>query len=161
VLIDLLFRLRGAGVPVSITEYLAALDGLNQGVVNSSVDEFYLFARLALIKDERYFDRFDRIFSEYITGVEQVFAEVFGDIPEEWLRRELEKHFTDEEKQQIESLGGFDEIMQTLRERMQEQTERHEGGNKWIGTGGTSPFGADGYNPAAASHAKVPPTNSI
>lgn len=147
-LIDLLFRLRGAGVPVSITEYLAALDGLNQGVVNSSVDEFYLFARLALIKDERYFDRFDRIFSEYITGVEQVFAEVFGDIPEEWLRRELEKHFTDEEKQQIESLGGFDEIMQTLRERMQEQTERHEGGNKWIGTGGTSPFGADGYNPA-------------
>lgn len=147
-LIDLLFRLRKASVPVSITEYLAMLDGMNAGVTNYSVDEFYHFARLSLVKDERHFDRFDQVFGDYINGIQTTFDKVIGEIPEEWLRQEAERLFSEEEKQQIEELGGWEEIMKTLRERLEEQKKRHEGGSKWIGTNGTSPFGANGYNPA-------------
>jgi len=147
-LIDLLFRLRKASVPVSITEYLAMLDGMNAGVTNYSVDEFYHFARLSLVKDERHFDRFDQVFGDYVNGIQTAFDKVIGEIPEEWLRQEAERLFSEEEKQQIEELGGWEEIMKTLRERLEEQKKRHEGGNKWIGTNGTSPFGANGYNPA-------------
>ena len=147
-LVDLLFRLRKASVPVSITEYLAMLDGLNAGVTNYSVDEFYHFARLSLVKDERHFDRFDQVFGDYVNGVQTAFDKVIGEIPEEWLRQEAERLFSEEEKNQIEELGGWEEIMKTLQERLEEQKARHEGGSKWIGTGGTSPFGANGYNPA-------------
>ena len=147
-LVDLLLRLRKASVPVSITEYLAMLDGLNAGVTNYSVDEFYHFARLSLVKDERHFDRFDQVFGDYINGVQTAFDKVIGEIPEEWLRQEAERLFSEEEKNQIEELGGWEEIMKTLQERLEEQKARHEGGSKWIGTGGTSPFGANGYNPA-------------
>ena len=147
-LVDLLFRLRKASVPVSITEYLAMLDGLNAGVTNYSVDEFYHFARLSLVKDERHFDRFDQVFGDYVKGVQTAFDKVIGEIPEEWLRMEAERLFSEEEKKQIEELGGWEEIMKTLQKRLEEQKERHEGGSKWIGTGGTSPFGANGYNPA-------------
>ncbi len=147
-LIELLFRLRNARIPVSITEYLAMLDGLNQGVANYSIDDFYHFARLCLIKDERHFDRFDKVFGDYVNGLHNLFDEVIGDIPEEWLRMEAERLFSEEEKKEIEALGGWDKIMDTLRERMEEQKGRHQGGSKWIGTGGTSPFGAYGYNPA-------------
>ena len=147
-LIDLLFRLRKARVPVSITEYLAMLDGLSHNITNHSVDEFYHFSRLCLVKDERHFDRFDQVFGDYINGLQQLFDEVIGEIPEEWLRKEAERLFTEEEKKEIEALGGWDKIMETLRERMEEQKKRHQGGKKWIGTGGTSPYGAYGYNPA-------------
>lgn len=124
------------------------LDGLDHGIANYSIDDFYHFARLSLIKDERHFDRFDKVFGDYFNGLQQMFEKVIGDIPEEWLRQEAERLFTEEEKKEIEALGGWDKIMQTLRERLEEQKERHQGGNKWIGTGGTSPFGAHGYNPA-------------
>ena len=150
-LIDLLFRLRNAKVPVSITEYLAMLDGLDKEVANYSIDSFYHFARLCLIKDERHYDRFDKVFGEYINGLQQLFDEIIGDIPEEWLRKEAERLFSQQDKEEIESLGGWDKIMETLRKRLKEQKERHQGGSKWIGTGGTSPFGAYGYNPAGVN----------
>jgi len=148
VLIDLLFRLRSARIPVSITEYLAMLDGLDQSITNYSVDDFYHFSRMCLIKDERHFDRFDKVFGDYVSGLQNLFDEVIGDIPEEWLRKEAERLFSEEEKKEVEALGGWDEIMDTLRKRLEEQKDRHQGGSKWIGTGGTSPFGAYGYNPA-------------
>jgi len=148
VLIDLLFRLRNARIPVSITEYLAMLDGLDHGVTNYSVDDFYHFSRMCLIKDERHYDRFDKVFGDYVAGLQNLFDEVVGDIPEEWLRKEAERLFSEEEKKEVEALGGWDEIMDTLRKRLEEQKDRHQGGSKWIGTGGTSPFGAYGYNPA-------------
>lgn len=147
-LIDLLFRLRSARIPVSITEYLAMLDGLDQSITNYSVDDFYHFSRMCLIKDERHFDRFDKVFGDYVSGLQNLFDEVIGDIPEEWLRKEAERLFSEEEKKEVEALGGWDEIMDTLRKRLEEQKDRHQGGSKWIGTGGTSPFGAYGYNPA-------------
>jgi len=148
VLIDLLFRLRHVRIPVSITEYLAMLDGLDHQVANYSIDDFYHFSRMCLIKDERHFDRFDKVFGEYVSGLQNLFDEVIGDIPEEWLRKEAERLFSEEEKKEIEALGGWDEIMDTLRKRLDEQKDRHQGGSKWIGTGGTYPFGAYGYNPA-------------
>jgi uncharacterized protein with von Willebrand factor type A (vWA) domain len=147
-LLDLMFRLRQAKVPVSITEYLAMLDGLNAGVGDFSVENFYHFARIALVKDERHYDRFDKVFGDYINGLQNAFENVIGEIPDEWLRLEAERLFSEEEKKQIEELGGWEKIMETLQERLKEQEKRHQGGNKWIGTGGTSPFGAYGYNPA-------------
>jgi len=143
-----MFRLRESRVPVSITEYLAMLDGLDAAVVNYNIDDFYHFSRLCLVKDERHYDRFDKVFGDYVNGLQSLFDEVVGDIPEEWLRKEAERLFTEEEKKQIEELGGFSEIMDTLRKRLEEQQKRHQGGSKWVGTNGTSPFGAHGYNPA-------------
>ena len=124
------------------------LDGLDAGVVNYSIDDFYHFSRMCLIKDERHYDRFDKVFGDYVNGLQSLFEEVIGDIPEEWLRKEAERLFTEEEKKQIEALGGWEEIMDTLRKRLEEQQKRHQGGSKWVGTNGTSPFGAYGYNPA-------------
>ncbi|MEM7210148.1 MAG: VWA domain-containing protein [Pseudomonadota bacterium] len=139
--------LRDAGVPVSLTEYLSLLGGLKAGVVEHDAEQFYHFARTALVKDEQYYDRFDAVFAQFYNGAQALFGEVNADIPAEWLRKQLERHLSDEEKSQIESLGGWEKLMETLRERLAEQKNRHQGGNKMIGTGGTSPFGAYGYNP--------------
>ena len=146
-LIQFFSMLRAAGIPVSITEFLSLMDGLDARVANYSIDDFYYLSRTALVKDERHFDRFDLVFGAHFEGVEAVFADIAGDVPEEWLRRQVELELSEEEKRRIESLGGWEKLMETLRERLEEQKGRHQGGSKWIGTGGTSPFGAYGYNP--------------
>ena len=124
-LIDLLFQLRNARIPVSITEYLAMLDGLDKEVANYSIDDFYHFSRMCLIKDERHFDRFDKVFGNYISGLQNLFDEVIGEIPEEWLRKEAERLLSEEEKKEIEALGGWDEIMDTLRKRLEAVSYTH------------------------------------
>jgi uncharacterized protein with von Willebrand factor type A (vWA) domain len=142
--------LRAARVPVSLREYLTLIEATKAGLATFDVEGFYHLSRAALVKDERFFDRFDRVFAEVFRGVEAVGgAEGVAprDIPEEWLRRLAEKHLTEEEKRLVESLGGWEKLMEALRARLAEQQGRHEGGNKWIGTAGTSPFGAFGYNP--------------
>ena len=144
-------ELRQAGVPVSLREYLTLVEGMAKGVPDYSVDDFYYFSRAALVKDERHLDRFDRVFGHHFRGLEQPAEEGEGtrtvSLPEEWLRKLAEKTLTDEEKAEIEALGGWDKLMDTLRQRLEEQKGRHQGGSKWIGTAGTSPFGAYGYNP--------------
>jgi uncharacterized protein with von Willebrand factor type A (vWA) domain len=146
-LIQFFFMLRDGGLKVSVTEFLTLLEVLEKRIAGYSVEEFYYLARACLVKDESLYDRFDRVFSEHFKGIQQLFGEDDADIPEDWLRRQFERLLSEEEKAQIESLGGWDQLMETLRKRLEEQQERHEGGNKWIGTGGTSPFGAYGYNP--------------
>jgi uncharacterized protein with von Willebrand factor type A (vWA) domain len=146
-LIPFFFQLRRGGVPVSITEYLTLLEALSAGVIESNADDFYFLSRAALVKDEKHFDRFDRVFAEYFRGAERLFPDLQQELPEEWLRKLAESLLTDEEKAQIQALGGWEELMKTLQERLREQKGRHQGGNKWIGTAGTSPFGAYGYNP--------------
>jgi len=162
-LIRFFFLLRAAGVPVSITEFLALLEALaatlNKGSHPFSaaekgcdplfsVDEFYWLARTVLVKDESHYDRFDRVFAAHFKGAEQAIESLLaGEIPSDWLRSSLELRLSEEEKAQIQALGGWDALMETLRKRLEEQKGRHQGGSKWIGTGGTSPFGADGYNP--------------
>ena len=142
-----LFALRKAGVPASTTEYLALLRAMKAGVAEYNVEDFYYLSRATLVKDERHLDRFDRVFGEVFKGLEPPEGEVTGEIPEEWLRKLAEKTLTDEEKAQIEALGGWEKLMETLKQRLEEQKGRHQGGSKWIGTAGTSPFGAYGYNP--------------
>ena len=142
--------LRDAGVPVSLREFLTFLEALDAQAVLYDVDGFYYLARSAMVKDERFIDRFDRAFAKAFSGleamtVEQVLDAV--DIPEDWVRKLAEKHLTPEEREKIEALGGFEKLMETLKQRLKEQQGRHQGGNKWIGTAGTSPFGAYGYNP--------------
>ena len=142
--------LRAAGVPVSLREHLTWLEALAHGVVIHDVDGFYHLARAALVKDERHVDRFDRAFAASFGGLEAVPTEAVlkaMDLPADWLRREAEKRLTPEEMAEIEAAGGFDRLMETLRDRLREQQGRHQGGSKWIGTAGTSPFGACGYNP--------------
>ncbi len=146
-LIRFFFMLRDGGLKVSVTEFLTLLEVLEKRIAGYSVEEFYYLARACLVKDESLYDRFDRVFSEHFKGIQQLFGEDDADIPEDWLRRQFERLISEEEKAQIESLGGWDQLMETLRKRLEEQQERHEGGSKWIGTGGTSPFGAYGYNP--------------
>ena len=146
-LIPFFYKLREGGVPVSITEFLLLLESLDARLAESSAEGFYYLARACLVKDERHFDRFDQVFAAYFKGVEDLFDMVMADIPEEWLRRMGERALSDEEKAQIQALGGWDKLIETLKKRLEEQKERHQGGNKWIGTGGTSPFGAHGYNP--------------
>jgi len=141
------FALREAGIPVSITEHLTLLEALEARVAGYSVDDFYYLARATMVKDEKHFDRFDRAFAAHFKGIEQAFAGLGGEIPAEWLKKLIERHFTEEEKAQIEALGGWEQLMKTLEERLKEQKGRHEGGSKWIGTGGTSPFGHGGFNP--------------
>ena len=141
------YTLREAGIPVSVTEYLTLLEALEARVATLSVNDFYFLARATLVKDEKHFDRFDRAFAQHFKGIEQVFASLVTTLPADWLRKLAERHFSEEEKAQIEALGGWDKLMQTLAERLKEQKGRHEGGNKWIGTGGTSPFGHGGFNP--------------
>ena len=146
-LLDLFHRLRKSSIPVTLGEYLTMLEGLNAHVAGFSTEDFYFLARTTLVKDERFYDRFDQVFGEYVQGAETLFDAVVGEIPEEWLRLSKKLELSDEERERIEALGGWDKLMETLKERLQEQEKRHSGGNKWIGTGGTSPFGAYGYNP--------------
>ena len=139
-LIPFFFMLRDGGMKTSITELLVLLEAMKKGVAGHSVENFYYLARATL-------DKFDRIFGVYFKGLEDSLADLFEEIPDEWLRAQTELMLTDEERAQIEVMGGFEELMKALQERLAEQDERHEGGNKWIGTGGTSPFGAYGFNP--------------
>jgi len=143
-------ELRKAGVPVSPREYLAFLEGVAAGLVTYDVEGFYYLARTAMVKNEGHLDRFDRAFSAAFKGLDQIDPQQVIealDLPEEWLRKLAERHLTPEERAAVEALGGFDKLMETLRQRLEEQKGRHKGGNKWIGTAGTSPFGAYGYNP--------------
>jgi uncharacterized protein with von Willebrand factor type A (vWA) domain len=143
-------RLRAAGVPVSLREYLTFLEGLRAGLAAFDPEAFYHIARTVMVKDERHMDRFDRAFAETFSGLEDMTMESLAeavDLPRDWLEKLAERHLSAEEKAEIESLGGFDKLMETLQERLREQSGRHQGGNKWIGTAGTSPFGAYGYNP--------------
>lgn len=145
--------LRDVRVPVSPKEWLHLMEAMDRGVVgpgtSMAVEDFYHLSRAVLVKDEKHYDRFDQVFGQVFRGVERVRAgdEVTADIPEDWLRQLNERYLSDEEKAEIEALGGFDELMETLRKRLEEQRKRHEGGSKWIGSGGTSPFGHGGYNP--------------
>jgi uncharacterized protein with von Willebrand factor type A (vWA) domain len=146
-LIPFFNMLRDGGMKTSITELLTLLEAMNSGLANESVDDFYYLSRVCLVKDESDLDRFDRIFSAYFRGVEDSLEELTKDVPDDWLRRQAELMLSDEERAKIGALGDFDDLMKALRERLEEQKERHEGGSKWIGTAGTSPFGAYGYNP--------------
>jgi uncharacterized protein with von Willebrand factor type A (vWA) domain len=141
-----LLELRDAKLPVSLKEFLTLMEAMKRDVASYRVDDFYYLARAALVKDERYLDRFDRVFGHYFKGIENL-ADAPVPIPEEWLKRLGEKLLTEEEKRQIEAMGGWEKLMETLQERLREQKERHQGGSKWIGTEGTSPYGAYGYNP--------------
>ena len=140
-------QLRAAGLPVSITEYLTLLGAMKAGVADYSIEDFYFLSRATLVKDERHLDRFDRVFGHVFKGLEQPEGDLRRDIPEEWLRKLAERVMSPEEMAKIEALGGFEKLMETLKQRLEEQKGRHQGGNKWIGTNGTSPFGAHGYNP--------------
>ena len=149
-LIDFFYTLRAAKLPVSVKEYLTLLEALQAQVVGPgsdacSLDDFYFLSRITLVKDEKHFDKFDRAFGAYFKGVEML-TDFTKEVPLDWLEKILQKEFSDEQKAAIEKMG-WDELMETLKKRLEEQKERHEGGNKWIGTGGTSPFGNGGYNP--------------
>ena len=146
-LIPFFFMLRDGGMKTSITELLTLLEAMKKGVVGQSVDDFYYLARAALVKDESQFDKFDRIFGAHFKGIEDSLTDLFQDIPDDWLQQWAELVLSEEERAQIEAMGGFEELMKALQERLDEQDERHEGGSKWIGTAGTSPFGAYGFNP--------------
>ena len=146
-LIDFFFQLRAGGLKVSISEFLTLLELLKKRVIRFDVEQFYYLSRACLVKDESQYDRFDRVFSAHFKGIENLFGQDGADIPDEWLRKQIELGLSEEEKAQIEALGGWEKLMETLKQRLEEQKERHQGGNKWIGTGGTSPFGAYGYNP--------------
>jgi len=145
-LIDFFLKLKTHKLPVSIKEYLTLLEAMQKDVISPSIDEFYTLSRMILVKDESNFDKFDRAFGEYFHGVESV-AGIELDVPLEWLLKQAELNLSPEEKAMIEALGGWEKLMETLKKRMEEQKGRHQGGNKWIGTAGTSPFGAYGYNP--------------
>ena len=139
-------ELRGAKIPVSLREYLSLMEAMQRRVAAFSIEDFYFVARTALVKDERYLDRFDRVFGQCFKGIETL-ADPTAEIPEEWLKKLAERFLTEEEKKLVEALGGWEKLMETLRQRLAEQKARHQGGSKWIGTAGTSPFGAHGYNP--------------
>ncbi|MBD8530798.1 MULTISPECIES: VWA domain-containing protein [unclassified Massilia] len=145
-LIDFFFALRNAKVPVSIKEFLTLLEALEKTVIAPSLDEFYYLARLVMVKDEAHFDKFDRAFGSYFKGIEAVFDTTKGEIPLDWLIKRMERELTPEQKAALEKFG-YDKLMDRLNELLKEQKERHEGGSKWIGTGGTSPFGHGGTNP--------------
>src|SRR5438046_242049 len=139
-------KLKDHRIPVSIKEWLTLLEAMQKDVISPSIDEFYYLSRTALVKDEQNFDKFDRAFGEYFKGIESV-AGVEFDVPLEWLLKQAELNLSAEEKAMIEAMGGWDKLMEELKKRLEEQKSRHQGGNKWIGTAGTSPFGAYGYNP--------------
>src|SRR6266404_3362762 len=139
-------ELRQAKVPASLREYLTLLEAMKHNLASYSVDDFYYLARAALVKDERNLDKFDRVFGHHFKGLETV-GEAGVEIPEEWLKKLAEKLLTEEEKKQIEAMGGWEKLMEELKKRLAEQKGRHQGGSKWIGTAGTSPYGAYGYNP--------------
>jgi uncharacterized protein with von Willebrand factor type A (vWA) domain len=139
--------LREAGLKPGMGELLALLEGLQKHLAMYDREQFYYLARTVLVKDETQFDRFDRAFGAYFNGVDASFNELLGEIPDEWLRAQAQRLLTPEEMAKIQALGGLDKLMETLKQRLEEQKGRHQGGNKWIGTGGTSPFGNSGYNP--------------
>jgi uncharacterized protein with von Willebrand factor type A (vWA) domain len=151
--------LRAGGVPVTIPEFLSLLEALEARIVASSPEEFYYLARIALVKDERHFDRFDRVFAEHFQGAEKLFEKIVAELPADWLKAITERLLTEEEKKKVESLGGWDQLLKTLRERLAEQKGRHEGGNRWIGTAGTSPFGNGGFNPEGVKIGQAPGRN--
>jgi len=146
VLIDFFLHLKSAKLPVSTREFLTLLDALKHDVVSTSIDDFYFLARTCLVKDEALYDRFNLAFGSYFKGVAGL-LDVYAEIPEEWLRKIIEGTLSEEEKALVKALGGWDKLIDTLRQRLAEQRGRHQGGSKWIGTAGTSPFGAYGYNP--------------
>ncbi len=139
-------KLKDHRIPASIKEWLTLLEAMQKGVISPSIDEFYYLSRTTLVKDEQNFDKFDRAFGEYFKGIESV-AGVEFDVPLEWLLKQAELNLSPEEKAMIEAMGGWEKLMEALKQRLEEQKGRHQGGNKWIGTAGTSPFGAYGYNP--------------
>jgi len=140
-------ELRHAGIPASLKEHLVLLEALDREVIERSPEEFYYLARATFVKDEGLLDRFDQVFGKVFKGIETSYGTETAEIPEDWLRKVAELYLTEEQMKEIEKLGSWEEIMETLKKRLEEQKERHQGGNKWIGTGGTSPFGAHGYNP--------------
>jgi len=146
-LINFFLALKQERLPVSFTELFALLECLKQNVVFGNVDDFYYLSRLCLVKDEKNFDKFDLAFAKYFENIDILDDLSHYEIPDDWLRKQIESMLSDEEKAKIEALGGLDKLMEEFRKRMEEQQKRHQGGNKWIGTGGTSPFGAYGYNP--------------
>lgn len=146
-LINFFMTLREERLPVSFTELFTLLECLREGLAFGSIEDFYHLSRLCLVKDEKHFDKFDRAFGKYFDGVELLDELSSMEIPEHWLRKEMESLLSEEEKRKIEALGGLDKLMEAFKKRMQEQKKRHQGGNKWVGTGGSSPFGAYGYNP--------------
>jgi len=148
-LVDYFQTLREYRVPCSIREYLDLINAMKHHLAFADLDDFYQVSKVCLVKDERHFDKFDKAFAHYFKGIDrldEILMSAKG-IPEEWMKSEFERMFSKEEMEAIESQGGFDELMKKFRERLAEQEKRHRGGNKMIGTGGTSPFGADGYNP--------------
>jgi uncharacterized protein with von Willebrand factor type A (vWA) domain len=147
VLTDFFFRLRDGGVPVTVKDWLALVHGLEANVAEYRVEDFYYLARTVLVKDESHYDRFDRVFAAYFKGVAAIPDALVAAIPAEWLKRRAELTLSEEEKAAIQALGGWEKLMETLRQRLEEQKGRHHGGSKWIGTAGTSPFGAYGFNP--------------
>ncbi len=146
-LINFFYLLKQVGIPVSIKELMTLLEALEKKLAFCSLDDFYLLARLCLVKDEKYFDRYDRAFTAHFKELDSLEDILEALIPEDWLRSEFMKTLTEEEKAQIESLGGLEKLLETFKQRLEEQKKRHAGGNKWIGTGGTSPFGHSGYHP--------------
>ncbi len=146
-LIKFFFMLRQAGLKTSITELLTLLEALKQGLAGHDAEQFYYLSRACLVKDETQFDRYDRVFAAHFRGIEHAFRQLAAELPEEWLRRQAELYLSDEERTKIEAMGGFEALMKALQERLAEQHKRHQGGNRMIGTAGTSPFGAYGYNP--------------
>jgi uncharacterized protein len=146
VLLDFFFQLRDANIPVSVREYLTLLEGMKAQFMTPSLDNFYHLSRLTLVKDERFFDRFDQVFGSYFKGLEKN-MDLFAQLPKDWLEKRFNREFTPEEMAAIEAMGGLDKLMERLKELLKEQKERHEGGSKWIGSGGTSPFGNNGFNP--------------
>jgi uncharacterized protein with von Willebrand factor type A (vWA) domain len=141
-------ELKAAGLPVSLREYLTLIEALDEGLAQYSTEQFYFLSRAALVKDERNLDRFDRVFGNVFKGLASPGDALIAEIPGEWLRKLAEKHLTEEEKKLVQALGGLDRILEELKKRLEEQKGRHQGGSKWVGTAGTSPFGAYGYNPA-------------
>jgi uncharacterized protein with von Willebrand factor type A (vWA) domain len=140
-------ELKTAGVPVTLREYLTLLEAMEKDLAGRRVEDFYYLARTALVKDERNLDKFDRVFGHVFKGLESTSEALSAEIPAEWLKKLAEKYLTEEERKEIEAVGGLDKLLELLRQRMREQKGRHQGGKKWIGTAGTSPFGAYGYNP--------------
>src|SRR6266446_3083861 len=140
-------ELRQAGVPVTLREYLTLMEAMEQDLASRRVEDFYYLSRAALVKDERNLDKFDRVFGKVFQGMEFLAHALAAEIPAEWLKKLMEKNLTEEEKRLIEAMGGLDKLLETLRRRLAEQKGRHQGGSKWIGTAGTSPYGAYGYNP--------------
>jgi hypothetical protein len=145
--VEFFHQLKSAGVPVTLREYLTLMEAMEHDLAARRVEGFYYLSRAALIKDERNLDKFDRVFGKVFKGLELTEEALAAEIPTEWLKKLAEKYLTEEEKKQIEAMGGLDKLLETLRKRLAEQKGRHQGGSKWIGTAGTSPYGAYGYNP--------------